>query len=76
MSHLLGKHVSLSECITTATTSTAITTLNNNDKTITYCTLTMNLALKRHDLTLLHSIDARLETQRGEITCPGFHSLE
>ena len=33
------------ECITTATTTTAITTLNNNDKTITYCTLTMNLAL-------------------------------
>ena len=54
----------------------AITTLNGSDETITYCTLTMNLALERRDLSFLHSTDARLETQRHEAICLGFYSLE
>ena len=58
------------------TAAVAITSLNGTDETITYCTLTMNLALERRDLSFLHSTDARLETQRSEATCLGFYSLE
>ena len=36
----------------------------------------MNLAYEMHDFTLLHSAEARWETQRGEATFPGFHNLE